>query len=341
MIDAPSFVRELVTVPGAGTYTQADLESQMRRRLAGVSGGEALLPLLPHVYRRARIRQRHFEVPPEEADADLRGALFSLGRRALQRLLDTAGLSPADLDGLITVTGGQAGEGLAARFAEAFHLPAGGFHYDVVSLDTSGPAQACFLAQTLLRRGACATVCVLAVDLPASASVRPPAERLPSLATLMTWSVVSDGAAALVLSRHAGPTPRLAYQRCTLATRAWPHPTQADGAGDAEALQDRILAELRAWRTKGDGTAPIFLCPGGTGLVRVIAERHPELEASTALARRLVESHGVLAGTSALWILDDVLSGDRLHPLFRLFALGPGVAVTVLSIEGVTGDDPA
>lgn len=339
MNEARTWLRRVVTVPGAHAFPQAALAEGLRRHLERVPGTEAVRALVDSVYARTGVRRRHLEADPETLGAHvdpkaLAGrAAFSLGARTLETLLGGE-MDPASVGALVVVGHDDAvSPELPAQLAERAGLPEGALTHLLTARDASGPAQAIFFAQMLLRREPTRHVAVVAVDVAGTLGHLRLRRGRPSISQVMSHAALSDGGAGLLLSREPGERPRLAYRDCTLTTRVWRSDEAQPSAGDTTEMRARVLEDLGAWIAAEQTGAPLLVCPGSQGLLR---GDDPRVAEATALGREVLASHGRLQVASLLWILDRALEEDRsLAPDLRLVTLGPGVAATVLVMEGV------
>jgi predicted naringenin-chalcone synthase len=169
----------------------------------------------------------------------------------------------------------------------------------------------------------------------------------PSLSQLVAHCLASDGAAALVLGEPPSMTrPLLSFRTAQLINRLWPDALDLnDFTADSDnqpfmsvgkRIRDRVVPELEPLLDDVARAQPILFHPGGAALMKLIAERWPDLAPTIAISSAVLERHGNLGSSSVLWVLAEAQArAAPLTPRLRLAALGPGIVTTVLALDGV------
>ena len=351
------FLKRLVITPGAHTRPQAELARDLRARIADLPGSRQITSVVGFVYERSGIKQRHFEIDLEEIERHdnwyglVNQATFALGARALEQLFSEE-ISPADCDGLVVVASSYAGfPSLGRRLQARFGLPASAPCFDLTGLGCAGPTHGLYLAHTLLEQGACRDVCVLCVDAMGTHGQSRKHREVPVMSQLVAHCLASDGAAALVLGKDPGARPLLGYEACSLSSRLWPDSLDLNDFTASEdgqpyisvgsGIRTRLLEECAVAFTPEVLASPLYLHPGGAALMKIIADRFPELRETAALSLSVLAEHGNVGSPSLLWVLDQALArGLPVGPQVHLFALGPGIVSSMLRLEGALAGGP-
>jgi predicted naringenin-chalcone synthase len=348
-------IRQLATVAGAHTYAQARLADELHAELEPLGDARAVAQLVRFVYAHSAIVERHLEVPLEEARRRddwvrlVNEATLSLCLRSLGELFAGEGAPPASAcDGLVAVSSSHAGfPGLTRLIQERLGFPLDALTFDLGALGCAGPTQGLYLATTLVATGACRNVCLVCVDAMGTHGAARRHRRAPSMAQVVAHCLASDGGAALVISKDPGPRPLLSFRAAMLRNQLWPGALDLnDFTADEDnqpfmsvgkEIRNRIVEELAP--TVEDPAArgsPILFHPGGAALMKLLAERWPELADSIALSCAVLAQHGNLGSSSLLWVLAEAMARrETLAPRLRLAALGPGIVSTLLTLEGV------
>ncbi len=348
-------VRQLATVAGAHTSAQARLADELHAELERLDDARPVAQLVRFVYAHSAIVERHLEVPLEEArqrDDWIRlvdDATLSLCVRSLERLFAGAGAPPAAAgDGLVAGSSSHAGfPGLTRRVQERLGFPLDALTFDLGALGCAGPTQGLYLATTLVASGACRNVCLVCVDAMGTHGAARRHRRAPTMAQVVAHCLASDGAAALVVSREPGPRPLLSFAAAALHNRLWPDALDLnDFTADADnqpfmsvgkEIRNRIVDELAPIiEDPALRGGPILFHPGGAALMKLLADRWPELADSIAVSCAVLAQHGNLGSSSLLWVLAEAMARQAtLAPRHRLAALGPGIVSTLLTLDGV------
>jgi predicted naringenin-chalcone synthase len=346
-------LQHLVTVAGAHSYPQDRLSGELHAELEALDGARAAAQLVHFVYAHSSIRERHLEVTLEEIRARsdwyrlVNDATLSLCTRALERLFSSQRcVDAAACDGLVIVSSSFGGfPGLTRLVQQRFGFPLGALCFDLGALGCAGPTQGLYLASSLLESGACKNVCVVCVDAMGTHGAARRHVAPPSMSQLVAHCLASDGAAALVLGAPVA-SPLLSFRAAQLTSRLWPDALDlndftADGDNQpfmsvGKRIRDRVVPELEPLLDDAVRAQPILFHPGGAALMKLIAERWPDLRETIAISSSVLERHGNLGSSSVLWVLAEAHTlGATLVPRLRLAALGPGIVTTVLALDGV------
>ncbi len=346
-------LQHLVTVAGAHTYPQRRLAEELHAELEALDGARSAAQLVGFVHEHSTIRERHVEVTLEEIRARrdwyrlVNDATLSLCTRALERLFSSGRSVPAAAcDGLVIVSSSFGGfPGLTRLVQARLGFPAGALSFDLGALGCAGPTQGLYLASSLLDSGACKNVCVVCVDAMGTHGAARRHLAPPSVSQLVAHCLASDGAAALVLGEPVS-APLLSYRAATLTNRLWADALDlndftADGDNQplmsvGKRIRDRVVPELEPFLDGATRAQPILFHPGGAALMKLIAERWPDLAPTIALSSAVLEQHGNLGSSSVLWVLAEAAARRAtLTPRLRLAALGPGIVTTLLALDGV------
>jgi predicted naringenin-chalcone synthase len=348
-------IRQLGTVAGAHTYAQARLANELHAELERLGDARAVAQLVRFVYEHSAIVERHLEVPLEEARRRhdwfrmVNEATLSLCLRSLEQLFADEGATPASAcDGLVAVSSSHAGfPGLTRLAQERLGFPLNALAFDLGALGCAGPTQGLYLAATLVANGACRNVAVVCVDAMATHGAARRHDHAPSLAQVVAHCLASDGAAALLVSRDPGPRPLLSFRAAALQNQLWPGALDLnDFTADADnqpfmsvgkEIRNRVVDELKPIVEDPElRGSPILFHPGGAALMKLLADRWPELGDGISISCAVLAQHGNLGSSSLLWVLAEALARRAtLTPRLRLAALGPGIVSTLLTLDGV------
>jgi alkylresorcinol/alkylpyrone synthase len=301
------------------------------------------------VFANAGIAHRQIAMPIEwylqPQDWATRTAAYRSVARALfiaaaRDALDAAGLTPGDIDIVVTVSS----TGIATPSLEALAHAEIGFRPDIVrvpvfGLGCAGGVSGLALAARLAAAQPGARVLLVAVEL-CSLSFR---EDTVTKANVVATALFGDGAAAAILSTQ-GPA-KVAVVGAgehlwpeTLDVMGWdvaPHGLGVIFAQSIPALVTRHLRSALDGLCAGFGVAPDsiarFVChPGGAKVIDA-------LEASLAVPvgtldaeRAVLADHGNMSAPTVLFVLQRLLADDAL-PTDRpsaMLALGPGFTLS-------------
>lgn len=347
----PFSLQQLAVTPGAHDYTQRDMAQRMRARVRDLPQGRPLAQSVGFMYERSGIERRHVEV--RLRDLDLRDdwyrvvneATLSMARRALDQL-QQQGWDPQQCDGLVVVSATHSGfPSLGRRLQEELGLNPELLCHDLAGLGCAGPPQGWHLAHTLLESGQCESVCLVCVDAMGTYSETRKHHSPPSTSQLVAHCLASDGAAAAVLSSKPGPA-LLKYERATFKSRLWSDALDLnDLSADAQGqplltvganIRGRLVNEVTP-AIQALGEDPLLMHPGGVALMEAVRRQWPQRSDSVDVSLGVLREHGNVGAASALWVLADALErGLPVSPRLHLFALGPGIVTTLLTLHGAS-----
>lgn len=328
-----------------------DLVETQIGRVFSLSGRrlEAVLEIVAN----SRIERRHsiFPVeyliqprPLEQISREYRDHSVCLGRRAAQQALDRAGISPQEVDLILTVScTGFMIPSLDAYLAPEMGLRPNVRRLPVTELGCAAGAAGLALARDYVLAHSGATVLLVAVELPTLTLQR----RDVSQANLVSAILFGDGAAAAVVTGQSRRGPRILDAESFL----FPDSLQAMGFDLRDSGFHIILAKevpqmirerigglvdgflARHSLTRGDLKAYI-LHPGGQKLLHFMEQ---ELGLRPALAQPswdVLRDFGNLSSASVLFVLHQWLH-QGLQPGDRalLAGFGPGFSAEMLLLQ--------
>jgi alkylresorcinol/alkylpyrone synthase len=310
---------------------------------------ERLLP----VFDNAGVATRYSCVPLEwylkPSDWKTRNSLYienavSLLYQAATRCLDAAGLAPADIDAVVTVsTTGIATPSLDARLMQGLALRRDVQRLPIFGLGCAGGVLGLARAAALARAEPGARVLFLVVEL--CALTFRPHDR--SKSNLVAAALFGDGAAAAVVSTtdEVGGSPRIA---------AWGEQTWDDSL------------QVMGWRVENDGLEVVFsrdipsivrrefgaaadsylsrqgLCrddlrgyvchPGGAKVIDALEETFGLNRGAMTEARAVLRDYGNMSAATVMFVLREALGGCP-PGRYLLSALGPGFSAGFLTLE--------
>lgn len=265
-----------------------------------------------------------------------------LGRLVTAECLHRSGLSPADIDLIITVScTGFMIPSLDAYLINDFHFRSDVRRLPITELGCAAGAAALSHAASFIAAFPEANVLVVSVEL---ASLSFQRDDL-SPANLISSALFGDGAAAAVVCGTPRPGPRLA----ACASHFFPGALDAMGfdlkdtgfhiilSRDVPLLIKARIRGLvteflgRQGREIGD-IAAFVLHPGGQKLLAYVEEELGLTKAETELSWRMLRDYGNLSSASVFFVLHDLLArrafaaGD----LGLMAAFGPGFSAELL-----------
>ena len=336
-------------VAGAQTIDQGQLALRMDAALAECGAPSRLRQQAVFVHQRAGVARRHFELPLDESAQ--RRDWFRATNEASERLARRAleALEPSVLrscDGLICVSSSHAGfPSLSRVLQDGFGLDRSMVCFDLAGLGCAGPTHGLFLADTLVGQGVCDAVCVLCVDVMGTQSLLRRHFAVPTLAQVVAHCLASDAAGAVVVRREPWPGAALDYDGAALRSELWPDSLDQNDLNACE-HNEPFLAVGKAIRTRltqeveplleALGESRFLLHPGGKALMTALGAARPDLGDSIAIASDVLENHGNVGAASLIWVLGRALERRAaLTSRLTLFALGPGIVTTALTLDGV------
>jgi predicted naringenin-chalcone synthase len=339
-----------VVVPGAHTLPQQELWGRMDAALEAVGADERLRQQAAFVYARSEIDARHLELPIDElaARTDWYRALNEATHRLSARTLETLGHEAiGSCDGFIAVTSSHQGfPSLTRVLQEASGFGLNTLCFDLAGLGCSGPTHGMALAHTLVSSGTCRRVCVLCVDTMGSHGAMRRHHDAPRFAQIVAHCLSSDAAGAIIVSAEPLEGAMASYGGARLVAELWPGALDQNDYGACEhnqpymsvgkAIRTRLVEETsRVLGALAEGS--VFVHPGGKALMSALAQARPSLSDTIALSTGVLADHGNVGASSLLWVLASAHARSwALCPAFTLFALGPGIVTTALTLTEVS-----
>lgn len=304
---------------------------------------------LSQVFQTSGIKRRYAARPidwyfeplgwPERNEAYIESA-EALFIDAASKALANAGVSPADVDIVVTVSStGIATPSLEARVAGQMGFRADIERIPVFGLGCAGGVSGLSIASRLAQARAGSTVLLVAVEL---CTLSFQLDELTK-ANVVATALFGDGAAACVLrSGESGmATVEMSGQHTwsdTLAIMGWS--VDAQGLGVifdreiplfAEARMAAAVAGIleRAGLTLHDIDRFVFH-PGGTKVVEAFERAFSLVQGSLNHEREVLREYGNMSSPTALFVLERALQ-DGLPSRTLLAAMGPGFTVSCVS----------
>lgn len=310
----------------------------------------ALFDRLSGVFDNAGIASRHLVAPSQwyeqEHGWESRNALYleaaeKLFVQSARAALDRAGLDPADIDGVVTVsTTGIATPSIEARAASRLGLRPDVVRVPLFGLGCAGGVSGLGIVSRLAAAQPGSRWLFVAVET-CSISIRLDSD---DPAAIVATALFADGAAAAIV----GPGPGIA--RITgAAEHLWPESLRIMG-WDVEdpglavvfdraippfltvhlrPVLDGLLDRLGTGRTALDR-----LCfhPGGAKVVEAIEQSLGLADGSLDLERAILRDHGNMSAPTILFLLDRLIARG-LPQSIALTAFGPGFTCAVATLE--------
>lgn len=283
--------------------------------------------------------------PLAQISREYRENAVCLARRVAWSALDRAGIAPADVDLLITVSC----TGVMIPSLDAYLAPEMGFRRDVrrlpiTELGCAGGAAGLTRAWEYLRAYPGATVLLISVELPTLTFQRSDF----SQANLISAVLFGDGAAAAVVTGRPGSGPAILASESYL----FPGSTEAMGFDLQEAGFHIVLSKdvPRMIRARIGGLVDGFLGrqaltrrdlkayllhPGGRKLLTYIQEELGICRCQLEPTWDVLRNYGNLSSASVLFVLNEWMVQGRMRPGDRglLAAFGPGFSAEMLLLQ--------
>jgi alkylresorcinol/alkylpyrone synthase len=268
-----------------------------------------------------------------------------LGQQAAESCLQQAGLSPSDVDLLITTSC----TGFMIPSLDAHLINRMGFRPDVrripiTELGCAAGAAALGRATDFVRAYPDGTVLVVAVELPSLAFQR----RDLSQANLISTILFGDGAAAAVVTGRPARGPQI----LEVASQLLPDTIDAMGfdlQGDGfhiilskevpQLIRDRIKQILCTTLTRRGLTttdvSAFILHPGGRALLQAVQDELGLTDEDTGPSWKVLREYGNQSSASVLFVLDDWLRTRQVPPgaYGVLAAFGPGFSAETALLQ--------
>jgi alkylresorcinol/alkylpyrone synthase len=278
---------------------------------------------------------------PERTKAYLEGAV-ALFVDAATKALDSAGVSAADVDTIVTVSStGIATPSLEARAAARMGFRADVERVPVFGLGCAGGVSGLSIASRLAQSRPGAIVLMVAVEICTLAF------RLDELtkANIVATALFGDGAAACVLrAGEAGlATVEMSGQHTwpdTLDIMGWNVDPQGFGVIFDRAIppfaQENIAPAIAGILSRA-GLSPAdvdrFAChPGGTKVIAALERALALEQGALDHERDVLADNGNMSAPTALFVLERLI-GAGLPPRTLLTAMGPGFTASCVSLK--------
>ncbi len=316
------------------------------------------------VFDSAGIERRHFCMPLEwyaeprafaESNARYVEHATTLAKRACESALESAGLTPADVDQLIFVsTTGLSTPSIEARLMNLLPFRANLRRIPIWGLGCAGGTAGLALARTLALGAPDTRVLLVAVELCSLTFQRADLDRR----NLVAASLFADGAAAVVIrGPHARPAPHPfapGLEIVAAQNTLWPETLDVMGWEiDASGLhvvfsrdiptivRDRVRPHvesfLGAQALDCSRLDHLLAHPGGPRVIAALAEALELPPARLERSRQVLEECGNMSSPTCLFVLERAWKGGDLalgqHALVS--ALGPGFASELVLLRAV------
>lgn len=311
---------------------------------------EAMMAVIDH----ARVERRHAIFPVDyiveprslaQTTAEYQEHAIRLGREAADRCLARAGMTPADVDMLVTVSC----TGFMIPSLDAHLIDLMGFRPDVrrlplTELGCAAGAMALGRAWEFVRAFPGSTVLMVSVELPTLTFQRGDL----SQANLISCVLFGDGAAAAVVTGRRAPGPAI----IDASTYTFPNSLGAMGFDLRETgfhivlskdvpqmIRERIRPLVDAFLARHGLTretvAAYLLHPGGQKLLSYIEEQLELCRCDTQLSWDVLEHYGNLSSATILFILHACLVNgvQRAGDYGLAAAFGPGFSAELVLMQ--------
>jgi alkylresorcinol/alkylpyrone synthase len=333
----------VVTIDDAKEYFPKAFELDSRR-----------LAVVHSILENARIQKRHmlfpldYTITPRPLDktmCEYKTYSIEFGRCVAQEALDAAGLTPADIDLIITVScTGMIIPSLDAYLANLMDFRSDIKRMPITELGCAAGAAALGRAHDYIRAFPEANVLIVAVELASLTLQRDDA----SLANLVSCCLFADGAAAAVL------TGREARGLQIIGSRSHLIPNSLDAMGFdlrssglhivlskdvPELIRDQIVAITdKLFVVNGlsrDDIKFFLLHPGGQKLLTFIEQELVLSPAQTETSWRVLSDYGNLSSATVFFVMKEFLAqAPPAHGTRGLLAaFGPGFSTEMALLE--------
>ncbi|HLJ23261.1 MAG TPA: 3-oxoacyl-[acyl-carrier-protein] synthase III C-terminal domain-containing protein [Candidatus Acidoferrales bacterium] len=350
-------VPAVATIAGSATAVPPHVLSRevVKNGIGGVFGLEpAKLQAILEVIDNSAIDQRYSVFPPEytieprplaQINAEYQEKAIELGLQVAERALAQAGMEPADVDLLATVSC----TGVMIPSVDAHIATIMGFRPNVRRLpitELGCAAGAAGLAHTweYLKAFPDRTALLISVEIPTLTFQRKDA----SQANLISAVLFGDGAAGIVVTGREAPGPRILASECFL----FPNSQSAMGfdlrdtgfhivlSKDVpEIIRERVkdLAQgfLARQGLRQEDVSAYLLHPGGQKLLSYMQAELGLSRADTEVSWDILRRYGNLSSASVLFILNEWLVQKEMPSgsYGLLMAFGPGFTAEMLLIQ--------
>jgi alkylresorcinol/alkylpyrone synthase len=350
-------VPAVATIAGTATAVPPHVLSRevVKNGIGGVFALEgAKLGSVLEIIENSAIDQRYSVFPPEytieprplaQINAEYQEKAIELGLQVADRALAQAGMTPTDVDLLVTVSC----TGVMIPSVDAHIAQIMGFRSDVRRLpitELGCAAGAAGLAHTweYLSAFPDRTALLISVEIPTLTFQR----RDASQANLISAVLFGDGAAGVVVTGREAPGPRILASECFL----FPESTAAMGfdlrdsgfhivlSKDVpEIIRERVkelaLGFLERQGLRQDDISAYLLHPGGQKLLSYMQEELGLDRSDTEVSWDILRRYGNLSSASVLFILNEWLVQKEMPSgsYGLLMAFGPGFTAEMILLQ--------
>ncbi len=278
---------------------------------------------------------------PERTEAFIEGA-SALFREVAAKALAQAGLKPADIDTIITVSStGVATPSIEARVMSGMGFPDDTRRIPVFGLGCAGGVSGLSLAASMARANPGSRVLLVVIEL-CTLAFRPDEM---SKSNIIATALFGDGAAAAVLSTEGPALGHIEHS----GEHTWPGTTdvmgwrlddQGFGAIFSRSIPDLATTELRPAAdlflkrhglTRADMDSFCFH-PGGAKVVSALEQAFETGDGRLETERKVLEGFGNMSAPTVLFVLERELARPKVPGRRFISALGPGFTASFITM---------
>jgi len=350
-------VPAVATIAGTATAVPPHVMSRevVKDRIGGVFGLDgAKLDALREVIDNSAIDQRYSVFPPEytieprplaRINAEYQEKSVELGLQVADRALAQAGMTPTDVDMLITVScTGVMIPSLDAHIATIMKFRPDVRRLPITELGCAAGAAGLARTWEYLSAFPDRTALLVAVEIPTLTFQRGDS----SQANLISAVLFGDGAAGVVVTGREAPGPRILASECFL----FPNSLAAMGFDLRDSgfhiVLSKDVPELIRERVKGlaqgflsrqglrqEDISAFLLHPGGQKLLSFMQEELGLSRSDTEISWNILRRYGNLSSASVLFILNEwLVQKDMPSGSYGLLmAFGPGFTAEMILLQ--------
>jgi len=350
-------VPAVATIAGTATAVPPHVMSRevVKDRIGGVFGLDgAKLDALREVIDNSAIDQRYSVFPPEytieprplaRINAEYQEKSVELGLQVADRALAQAGMTPTDVDMLITVScTGVMIPSLDAHIATIMKFRPDVRRLPITELGCAAGAAGLGRTWEYLSAFPDRTALLVAVEIPTLTFQRGDS----SQANLISAVLFGDGAAGVVVTGREAPGPRILASECFL----FPNSLAAMGFDLRDSgfhiVLSKDVPELIRERVKGlaqgflsrqglrqEDISAFLLHPGGQKLLSFMQEELGLSRSDTEISWNILRRYGNLSSASVLFILNEWLVQKEMPSgsYGLLMAFGPGFTAEMILLQ--------
>lgn len=334
-------------------------QSQAIAAIAGTLGvSNDRLSAVEQLFRHAHVERRYSVIDSTELSRsrslsesmDLyRTHSAELGLRAARSCLDVAGLSPRDIDMVITCScTGLLLPSLSVMIAQELGLRSDVRRIPITEAGCAGGASALARADEFVRAYPHAKVLVLAVELPTLTLQGDDHSR----ANLVASALFGDGAAAAIVQGH--PFDKSPHSTEIVATHSEVLPSSTQDLGFdlrdgglhivlsqhvphliSEHLPRIVTRFLSEQGISQEELSFFVLHPGGRKVLQSVEDCLGLKSSATRVSHEILRDYGNQSSASVLFVLEQTLAQGMAEGYGLLAAFGPGITVELSLLRGV------